>query len=148
MARHSSLESPGGPKTPQRGRVLFHLVHEHGYWVLDAREENASNVHSKALAQHASCSVLYSTRFGLLDVGLKIRHPQSLVKTPSEHRRTLLALVLTAQASDFSLLSALSPTHAEEHALKVQRGYARLLEWLIFHPGVTVPQDIFNRINH
>ena len=148
MARHSSIGSLGGPKTPQRGKVLFHLVHEHGYWVLDAREENASNVHSKALAPHASCSVLYSTRFGSLDVGLKIRHPLFLVKAPSGHRKTLLALVLTAQASDFSLVSALSPTHVEEHALKIQRGYARLLEWLIFHPGITVPEDIFNRISH
>jgi len=92
--------------------------------------------------------VLHSQCLGPnIDVGLKIRHPFELVRLPLLVEVPLLVLVLAAQARDMSHLHIHHGT-VEEHVLKLQRGYIRLVEWLLFHPGLTVPIVLFNRINH
>jgi hypothetical protein len=148
MGRNTSLQSPGGPKGPRRGAVRFHLLHERGDWVLHAQEEHTTNVHSKSVAPHASCSVVHTQCFGpRIDVGLKIRHPFKLIRLPPPTDLPLLVVVLAAQAWDMAHLHV---CHGgiEEHVLKLQRGYTRLVEWLLFHPNLTVPSVLFNRINH
>lgn len=150
MARNASLQSPAGPKGPRRSAVRFHLVHEHGYWVLHAQEEHTSNVRSKIIAPHASCSVIYGTRIPAYhtDVGLKIRHPFELVRLPLLIEMPLLVLVLAAQARDMAHIHG-DPHHCpEEQVLKLQRGYVRLTEWLLYHPDLTMPSVLFNRVNH
>jgi len=148
MARHASLHSPNGPKGPRRGAVRFHLIHEHGDWVLHAQEEHTTDVRSKIIAPHASCSVLHSRCFGPdMDVGLKIRHPFDLIRLPLLTDIPLLVAVLAAQARDMSQLHIHQGT-VEEHVLKFQRGYMRLVEWLLYHPGLTIPSVLFNRISH
>lgn len=149
MARNVSVPSFRGPGGPGRRRVRFHLVHEHGEWVLHAQEEHTEKVHSKILAVHASCSVLHTNCFGPdVDVGLKIRRPEDFVHNQAHTDVPLLILVLAAQARDMGHSGWYGHGRTEEHVLKLQRGYVRLIEWLLYHPSLTVPLNIFNRIGH
>ena len=147
MALHVTHPASGGPRRPRRPNVRFHLVHEHGDWVLRAQEEHVTNTHSKLVAPHASTSVLYVTRdLSDNDAGLKLRKPEEFVYRMGAHDVLLLSMVLWAQRRDEDRILFPGCNHTEDGILKLKRGYLRLFEWLSYHPMLVVPASVLSRL--
>jgi hypothetical protein len=141
---HNAPKSAGGKKPPpQRFPITFLLIHEHGEWVLVAKETFTEPVHSSPLFSHSRCSVI-EAHWGPIRpmVGIKLRKPQEILALGLRKKHVqLLELVAAALFLD-------CPDKNERHFLHAMEGYAKVGTWLLHHPGLVVPDRYLQVFTH